>query len=148
MPVYDYKCEEHGLFFELATLAQSGAPCACPKCGQSSPRVVLIPPEVLDMAPAKRQAQAANEQARHEPIVSSVSSREEAQARAEYAAQKSGGQRSQGCGCGSHHRHDQHRHESAFVNNSSGQSALKQQVVLLPDGSTVFPSQRPWMISH
>jgi len=94
----------------------------------------MIPPEVLAMAPARRASMERNESAQHQPIISSVDSRAEAADRAAFAAKKHGHRHGKGCGC-SH----EHAPES---------SALKQQVVYLPDGSKVFPSQRPWMISH
>lgn len=149
MPVYDYKCSDHGLFHELATMADAGAPIACPKCGKASARVIMIPPEVLAMAPDRRAAMARNDEARHQPIISSVDSRAEAADRAAFAKRKdssnvsrmAGYQHGRGC-CGHGHKHATN-HEHASEN-----SALKQQVVFLPDGSKVFPSQRPWMISH
>jgi len=125
MPVYDYKCQDHGLFYELATLDASSMPCACPQCGTMSPRVIVMAPAVLDMAAEKRAAIARNEKARHEPRISTTDSRQEEQERNAHRHGK-------GCGC--------HQHGDS--------SALRQQVVLLPDGSKVFPSQRPWMISH
>jgi putative FmdB family regulatory protein len=125
MPVYDYKCASHGVFHELATMENAGKPAPCPKCGASSARIIMIPPAILDMSPAAKSAQGRNEKARHEPVVSSVDSRAEAAERASHKHRS-------GCGCSDH----------------GSQSALKQQVVFLPDGSKVFPSQRPWMISH
>lgn len=128
MPVYDYKCNDHGLFHDLASMNEAALPCACPQCGKLSARVIMIPPEVLAMSPARRQAIAKNEKAVHQPIISSVDSREDlAQRRAHAAAKK-------GCGCS----------DSAHPDRSS----LRQQAIYLPDGSKVFPSQRPWMISH
>jgi putative FmdB family regulatory protein len=134
MPVYDYKCASHGLFHELATMEDSAKPAPCPTCGAASGRVIMIAPEVLDMAPERKAAVARNEQSRHQPIISTTDSREEAKARAEYSRRKQDSKHihHRGCGC------------SAETN----QSSLKQQVVYLPDGSKVFPSQRPWMISH
>lgn len=67
MPVYDYKCAEHGLFHQLQTLAKSGEPQPCPQCQALSPRVILIAPEVMAMAPSLRQAMQRNEVAAHEP---------------------------------------------------------------------------------
>lgn len=131
MPVYDYKCPEHGLFHDLGTLENSSDPCACPQCGVQSARVIMIPPEVMAMAPENRKAIAKNEEARHNPIVSSVESREEATQQMQFAQKK--GHHKSGCGCSEHKPKD---------------SLLKKQVVYLPDGSKVFPSQRPWMISH
>ena len=138
MPVYDYKCPDHGVFNELAMMSESSKPCECPQCGLLSPRVVMIAPEVLDMAPARRQAQAANEKAQHQPIISTVDARAEAAEIKAFYAKREQSKKSHksGCGCGSHHGADPDR------------SSLKQQVVFLPDGSKVFPSQRPWMISH
>ncbi|MCG8312443.1 MAG: zinc ribbon domain-containing protein [Pseudomonadales bacterium] len=138
MPVYDYKCKEHGLFHELATLDKSGEPCPCPRCGALSSRVIMIPPEILAMAPNQRNVQQRKEKAQHEPIISTVDSRAEAEDRHQHAMKrqqhKQGHVHGHSCGCSHEHKTDR--------------SALKQQVVLLPDGSKVFPSQRPWMISH
>jgi putative FmdB family regulatory protein len=128
MPVYDYKCNDHGLFHDLASMNEAALPCVCPQCGKLSARVIMIPPEVLAMSPARRQAIAKNEKAVHQPIISSVDSREDlAQRRAHAAAKK-------GCGCSDNAHPDR--------------SSLRQQAIYLPDGSKVFPSQRPWMISH
>ena len=125
MPVYDYRCRKHGIFNELAAMDKAADPFECPHCGALSPRVILIPPAVLDMAPAKRKALSRNEKSRFEPISSSAESRAEQRERKQHSHGK-------GCGC----------------SPELSQSALRQQVVLLPDGSKVFPSQRPWMISH
>ena len=54
MPLYDYKCTEHGLFHELVPVRASGETCPCPTCGVLSARVILVAPEVLDMAPERR----------------------------------------------------------------------------------------------
>lgn len=138
MPVYDYKCPEHGLFHELATMEKAGEPCACPHCGKVSSRVIMIPPEVLAMAPDQRLVTARNEEAKHQPIISTLDSRAEAADRAAFAkrAASGGHKHRHGKGCGCSHQHE------------TDTSSLKQQVVFLPDGSKVFPSQRPWMISH
>lgn len=130
MPVYDYKCQEHGLFHELASMDRAHLPCPCPQCGKQSARVVMIPPEILAMAPERRKAQAANEASRHAPRHSTVDSRAEAQERKIWTQQHSS------CGCKSHGSPEADR------------SALSQKAVLLADGSKIFPSQRPWMISH
>lgn len=120
MPLYDYKCKEHGLFHALNTMDRAGEPIACPHCGQPSARIIMIPPEVLAMAPDKRKAMERNERARHEPISSK-----------EQEPIITG------------HKHDKccggHKHKT---------SALSQKAILLADGSKIFPSQRPWMISH
>ena len=135
MPVYDYKCPEHGVFNELASMEQAAAPSICPQCKALSPRILMIPPEVLAMSPAKQEQRKAmdhNEQAKHSPIISTIDSRAEAADR--MAFQKKQHKHSSRCGCS---------HETA-----GDRSKLKQQVILMPDGSKIFPSQRPWMISH
>lgn len=91
MPVYDYKCQEHGVFFELATMDDHAKPCPCPQCGKASARVIMIAPEVLAMAPERRKAFQTNEKARHEPIVSTTETR---------SVKKADG----GCGCGEHRK--------------------------------------------
>ncbi|MCV2403488.1 zinc ribbon domain-containing protein [Marinomonas sp. C2222] len=129
MPIYDFKCAEHGLFHELVAIDKAGEAVPCPECGIQCKPVILVAPSVLAMSPDSKKAIETNEEARHSPIISTLDSRAEADEKQKFAMSK--GHR--GCGC------SEYRPE---------QSALKQQVVLLPDGSKVFPSQRPWMISH
>ena len=43
MPVYDYKCREHGLFHTLATMEDAAKPAECPTCKALSPRVIVLP---------------------------------------------------------------------------------------------------------
>ncbi|WP_432460544.1 FmdB family zinc ribbon protein [Agarivorans sp. QJM3NY_25] len=118
MPVYDYKCAEHGAFYQLAALDDCAKPAACPQCNQLAPRVIILPPTVLDMAAETKQAIARNEQARHEPQHSTVDSRAENTERLK-----------KGCGCQHHKR---------------GASKL----FYTAKGEKMFPSMRPWMISH
>ena len=87
MPVYDYKCEDHGLFYELATVEDFQKPAACPSCGKLCGRVIIMSPDVIDMSPEKRKAHATNEKASHEPVFSNKDRRE------------SDHEHSQGCGC-------------------------------------------------
>ncbi len=122
MPLYDYKCREHGLFHELAMLSESAQPKPCPQCGTPAGRVVMLPPELLAMAPARRDAIARNERSRHEPRFSTPEHRAEDQARAEHRHGK-------GCGCHDH-------------------GVTKPKVFYTADGKKMFPSARPWMISH
>lgn len=126
MPVYDYKCRDHGLFYELAEMDKSSMPASCPECGTASPRVIVMAPTIMNLAAEKRAALSRNEKARHEPLISTADSRREDQER------KAHHRHSKGCGC----------------NGQGDESPLRQQVVLLADGSKIFPSQRPWMISH
>jgi len=117
MPVYDYKCREHGVFNELATMKDHDIPAACPVCQQLSPRIIMVAPQFLDMAREKRNAIEVNERSRHEPKLSTNESREEDAARTRH-----------GCGC----RHEQR----------------KSKVFYTAEGNKMFPSMRPWMISH
>lgn len=110
MPLYDYKCRDHGLFHQLVPMSASGDTAPCPECGVQSARVILVAPAILDMAPAKRRALERNERAAHEPRQGNHDS-----------------ERDQGC-C--HHA----RH--------------KPKVFYTPEGNKMFPSARPWMISH
>ncbi|GAA5126079.1 FmdB family zinc ribbon protein [Alloalcanivorax gelatiniphagus] len=110
MPLYDYKCTEHGLFHQLVEVADAGETRACPTCGTLSARVILVAPTVLDMAPERRAAFARNERAAHEPRRGNHHSEKE-----------------QGC-C--HH------------------AKANPKVFYTADGKKMFPSARPWMISH
>ena len=121
MPVYDYKCPEHGIFHELATLEDFDKPSSCPQCQKMSPRVIIMSPEILDMAPEKRQAMQKNEIARHEPHFSTQDTRLENAERRKYK-----------CGC-SHHDRQEKRSSKLFYT---------------AEGNKMFPSMRPWMISH
>ena len=67
MPLYDYKCKDHGLFHELATFDDSAKPAPCPSCNAMSARVILLSSTVLGMAPERRNAFETNERASHEP---------------------------------------------------------------------------------
>lgn len=76
MPVYDYKCRDHGVFYHLQTIVAFDQPCPCPSCGDLSPRIIRIAPEVTRLTNAKREAFATNEKAQHEPIVSTKDQRQ------------------------------------------------------------------------
>ena len=122
MPLYDYKCGQHGLFYELATVADSAKPCACPQCGALSARVIMLSPDILSMKQENREAHKRNEQSAHAPVFSTVEYRQEQQVRREHKHGK-------GCGCG-----DKPIRKSNLLNTA--------------DGKKMFPSMRPWMISH
>lgn len=122
MPVYDYKCREHGLFNKLATLAESAEPAACPVCSKPAPRIIMLPPELLARNQSRNSADGRNERSRHEPLFSTPEARQEAQARREH-------QHGKGCGCGH-------------------QPLGKSKLFYTADGKKMFPSMRPWMISH
>lgn len=116
MPVYDYKCQTHGLFFELATMEQSHAPAACPTCKALSARVICIAPDLLAIPKETKAAFALNEKAQNEPEYSTAERREH-----DHAHKK-------GCGC---------THKTK-----------KSKLFYTADGDKMFPSMRPWMISH
>ena len=116
MPVYDYKCTEHGVFCELATIEDSGNPVACPTCNTLSGRVILLSPETFSMDKDKKHAHVVNERNQHEPTFSTSARRAEDE------------QHSKGCGCTA----------------KSG----KSKMLMTARGEKIFPSMRPWMISH
>lgn len=124
MPLYDYKCREHGVFHALATLEDSAEPQPCPRCGGLAARIILLPPEVLNQAKASIQASARNERSAHEPVFSTPETRQVEQERRAH-----GHRHTRGCGCG---------HESKGKSN----------LFYTADGKKMFPSMRPWMISH
>lgn len=116
MPVYEYKCQDHDVFYELATVEDSDKPCSCPKCGKLSARIIVIPPEILKMAPNIRAANALNEKNQHEPTYSSQERRELDE------------EHSNGCGC--------------------AKTLSPSKMLYTAQGEKMFPSMRPWMISH
>lgn len=117
MPVYDYKCPEHGIFHELATLENHANPASCPQCRKLAPRIIIMAPKIAQMASATRSAMEKNERSRHEPALSTPDTRAENSERLKH-----------GCGC---------RHE-----------ARSNKLFYTADGNKMFPSMRPWMISH
>jgi putative FmdB family regulatory protein len=77
MPVYEYKCVQHGLFFELATMDEAHKPSPCPTCSAMAARVIMINPAFLDMPQAIKQAHTVNEKAQHAPEHSTKARRED-----------------------------------------------------------------------
>lgn len=122
MPVYDYKCQTHGLFYALATLEESAEPKPCPDCQALSARVIMIAPQILGQNPANNAAHSRNERSRHAPRFSNPEERREDLARREHRHGK-------GCGCGQ-------------------ESINRSKLFYTADGKKMFPSMRPWMISH
>ncbi|GAB1264232.1 FmdB family zinc ribbon protein [Aurantivibrio infirmus] len=117
MPVYDYKCADHGVFHELASLDDHSKPAPCPQCKVLSGRVIMLAPNILAMAPEKKQAIERNERARHEPQHSTQDSRSENAEKLKH-----------GCGC-------EHKKRPS-------------KLMYTAEGNKMFPSARPWMISH
>ena len=116
MPVYDYKCSQHGIFSELATFEHSQTPQPCPQCTELSARIIMMAPGILDMAPEKRKAMATNEKSRHEPEFSTAERRQ----------------------------HDHHHKHGCGCDAKKPGSKL----FFTSEGDKMFPSMRPWMISH
>jgi putative FmdB family regulatory protein len=117
MPVYDYKCKDHGVFYELASIDDAANPALCPSCGIASARIIRIAPTILAMSPAARKAAATNERSQHEPVFSTKDRRQHDD------------QHRTGCGC-------------------SAQKPGKSKLLYTAQGDKMFPSMRPWMISH
>jgi len=117
MPLYDYKCNDHGVFTELATIAGREKPVNCPQCGAASARVFALSPQMISMMKEKKQAMERNEKARHEPLISTLDRRQNDK------------QHASDCGC-------------------SGGSVKNSKLFYTAEGNKMFPSMRPWMISH
>jgi putative FmdB family regulatory protein len=117
MPVYDYKCAQHGIFYALAKMDDHANPHMCPQCKTLSPRVIIIAPQILDMVKEKKLSMDRNEAAQHAPSLSTTESRAENADRLKH-----------GCGC-------QYRKQAS-------------KLMYTADGNKMFPSMRPWMISH
>jgi len=66
MPLYEFDCEDHGLFDEMRSFDLSSAPAKCPVCGKECQRVLSVPrTRVLDRS--TRIGMERNEKSRHEP---------------------------------------------------------------------------------
>lgn len=122
MPLYDYKCQDHGLFHALATMDEFDKPQPCPQCGVMSAKVILLPSHLFKVDDRERKARDRNEKAMHSPILSTPEYRAEEQARHEHRHGK-------GCGC-------------------AYQKLGKSKLFWTANGEKMFPSARPWMISH
>jgi putative FmdB family regulatory protein len=67
MPLYEYWCEQDGVFSAMRPMAEYNQPCTCPDCGGEAPRVMLNAPRVLRMDSVQRQAHATNERSADSP---------------------------------------------------------------------------------
>ncbi len=67
MPIYEYWCEDHGVFTEMRPMAASATACACPQCGRAAPRVMVTPPRLGGMPDSRRRAHETNERAADSP---------------------------------------------------------------------------------
>lgn len=117
MPVYDYKCKNHGIFNQLATLEDFQKPLPCPTCGDLAPRVVCLSPDLLKLDKGLHDGMERNEKAQHEPLLSTLDQRSRDKAHRS------------ACGC-------------------DGRKAGKRSVLYTAKGEKMFPTARPWMVSH
>jgi len=67
MPLYEYLCDDCGLFTELRPMSESGKPHSCPKCSSKAPRVIFTPPRLACTSATTRKAHETNEQSAHAP---------------------------------------------------------------------------------
>ncbi len=70
MPIYEYECDQHGLFEELRPMSRSAEGAECPECAAASPRV-LSPTRTNVVPRAVSVAHARNEKSQHSPDVCS-----------------------------------------------------------------------------
>lgn len=66
MPVYQYKCDDCGLFEETKPLSLFAEPCKCPACGAISPRALTVP-QMSVMTSYARRSHAINERSADSP---------------------------------------------------------------------------------
>lgn len=71
MPVYEYLCQDCGVFEEMAPMSRFADPCDCPDCGISAVRVMITVPRLSAVSSAKRHAHETNERAADSPKRSS-----------------------------------------------------------------------------
>ena len=118
MPTYDYHCAACGSFEALRPIAVRNDDVACPHCSDPAPRVLASAARLALMAETTRHAMDTNDRARHEPKRSGELAR----------------RHPSGCSCCS--------------TGNGAKSGKRSSTVTSASGNKVFPSKRPWMISH
>lgn len=68
MPLYEYRCNKHGVFERMAGMSESDRPAACPRCKKSSKRI-LSSVRGAQMSATEVRARDRNERSKHEPKV-------------------------------------------------------------------------------
>lgn len=68
MPLYEYKCERHGSFETMLSIAERGKAVCCPVCDGLSQKVFSAP-TLRNMAPTMMKAHERNERSRQAPHV-------------------------------------------------------------------------------
>jgi putative FmdB family regulatory protein len=120
MPTYDYACPDCGGFEAFRGLSMRNEPASCPGCGIGSPRVFVSAPRLACLSSDTRTAMDTNERARHAPMSSQ-----------EYGAyQRLKKAHPSGCGC------------------CATGSGKRGATMTGANGNKMFPTKRPWMISH
>ena len=67
MPVYDYRCQDCGVFTANRPMSEYKAPASCPTCGEPAERVLVSAPGVAGMDAGARTAMAGSERSAGEP---------------------------------------------------------------------------------
>ena len=67
MPLYEYWCEEHGVFEAIRPMSEFSRPAECPDCGHPSARLMLTPPRRGSTDRARMAAHETNERAADSP---------------------------------------------------------------------------------
>lgn len=68
MPIYEFECQEHGVFEATKSLAQARHPARCPACGRAAPRILSLP-SLARLSRTVVKAHERNEKSRHQPKV-------------------------------------------------------------------------------
>ncbi len=121
MPLYDYHCDDCGLFSAWNRMSQAAAPAECPVCADPARRV-LSAPFLNTMNPHNRIAHQRNEKSADAPAVMN-------RAQLDRAGSSSGHAHHHGCD----HHHPAPRNPS--VERLTGSKSYQQ-------------SDRRWMIGH
>ena len=67
MPVYEYKCDDCGVFETIAPMKAFADPCDCPDCGLTAPRVMLSVPHIAGLSWSIMRAHETNERSADSP---------------------------------------------------------------------------------
>jgi putative FmdB family regulatory protein len=68
MPIYEFECDDHGVFELTRPMSNVRDPAACPTCGTGARRV-LSAPNLATGSVIVRRAAAVNERSQHEPRI-------------------------------------------------------------------------------
>ncbi len=68
MPVYEFECNDHGVFELTRPMVQVRDPAACPECGEPAKRL-LSAASLATGSAVNRRAAGINERSQHEPKI-------------------------------------------------------------------------------